>query len=84
MVSVIASKIRNRREYRELCDLFEMADSSGDGRVDLQEFLTVCKQYGIEVSQDEVSDFTSISVKGEVNTKMYLIVKINLCIGHQD
>ena len=69
MVSVIASKIRNQREYRELCDLFEMADSSGDGRVDLKEFLTACKQYGVEVTEDEISDFSSICVHGEVIKK---------------
>ena len=29
MVSVIAANIKNRREYRDLCDLFDKADSSG-------------------------------------------------------
>ena len=46
MVSVVAGSLRNRREYRVLCDLFDAADSSGDGRVSLAEFVAVCDHYG--------------------------------------
>lgn len=37
MVSVIASHMRNRREYKTLTELFDRADVSGDGAVSLEE-----------------------------------------------
>ena len=37
MVSVIASHMRNRREYKTLTELFDKADVSRDGAVSLEE-----------------------------------------------
>ena len=37
MVSVIASHMRNRREYKALTELFDKADVSRDGSVSLEE-----------------------------------------------
>ena len=67
MVSVIAANIKNRREYRTLCELFDKVDTSGDGRVDLEEFTKACKVYGIALSTEDVDGFKSIaSSNGEV------------------
>ena len=66
MVSVIASNIKNRREYRDLCDLFDRTDSSGDGRVTLAEFMAACNQCGVVITEEELSGFASIAKNGEV------------------
>ena len=66
MVSVIASNIKNRREYRDLCELFDRTDSSGDGRVSLTEFISACNHCGVIITEEEISGFASIAKNGEV------------------
>ena len=66
MVSVIATNLKNRREYRDLCDLFDKADSSGDGRVSLPEFMAACDHYGVNITEEDVEGFASIAKYGEV------------------
>ena len=66
MVSVIASNIKNRREYRTLCELFDKVDTSGDGRVDLEEFTKACKNHAVTLSKDDLDGFSSIASNGEV------------------
>ena len=66
MVSVIASNIKNRREYRDLCDLFDRTDSSGDGRLSLAEFMAACNHCGVTITEEELAGFASIAKNGEV------------------
>ena len=70
MVSVIASNIKNRREYRDLCELFDRTDSSGDGRVTLAEFMAACNQCGVIITEEELSGFASIAKNGEVTATL--------------
>ena len=52
-----------------LCELFDKADTSGDGKVSLEEFVTMCDQYGVKLMEEEVEEFTTLSNKsGEVNS----------------
>ena len=71
MVSVIASNIKNRREYRDLCDLFDRTDSSGDGRLSLAEFMAACNHCGVTITEEELAGFASIAKNGEVTVTRY-------------
>ena len=77
MVSVIATNIKNRREYRALCELFDRTDSSGDGRVTLDEFMTACKQYGVIITEEELAGFASVAKNGEVTRNCYTLIHID-------
>ena len=51
-----------------LCELFDNADTSGDGKVSLEEFVTMCELYGVKLHEEEVQDFTTLSDQnGEVS-----------------
>ena len=55
-----------------LRDLYDTTDTSGDGRVSLEEFVTMCDMYGVELQQEEVQDFTALSDQhGEVLSKLF-------------
>ena len=45
MVSVIASHMKSRREYKTLTELFDRADVSGDGAVTLEEVYIVLDDF---------------------------------------
>ena len=88
MVSVIASNIKNRREYRDLCDLFDRTDSSGDGRLSLAEFMAACNHCGVTITEEELAGFASIAKNGEVTVTRYHVeqkaISFSICVGHQD
>ena len=82
MVSVIAKNIRNRRQHRgesvtylghtiprgpALCELFDKTDTGGDGTISLKEYMAMCDEYGIELTDEHINDVKSISNEnGEV------------------
>ena len=66
MVSVIASHMRNRREYKTLTELFDKADVSGDGAVTMEEYLDVAKHFGIKLTEEELIGFMNIAKEGKV------------------
>ena len=76
MVSVIAKNIRNRRQHRgqsvtnlalstpsyaALCELFDKTDTGGDGTISLKEYMAMCDEYGIELTDEHINDVKSIS-----------------------
>ena len=80
MVSVIAKNLKDRRihkgknfhqtyllsriSFSALTDIFEKADTSNDGKITLDEYLELCRNYGIEHSDD---DFANIEAIAEAN-----------------
>ena len=55
-----------------LRELFDTADTSGDGKVSLEEFVTMCEMYGVKLHQEEVEDFAALSDQhGEVSGKPF-------------
>ena len=43
-----------------LCDLFVKADTDGDGRVSYQEFMAICNDYGVQLSETGKEELASI------------------------
>ena len=70
MVSVIATHMKNRREYKILTDLFDKADVSGDGAITMEEFVDVAKHFGIKLTDDELIGFVNIAKKGKVSPSL--------------
>ena len=83
MVSVIAKYIRNRRQHRgltsttthlaqteiisALCELFDKTDTGGDGTISMKEYVAMCDEYGIELTDEHYNLVKSIANEnGEV------------------
>lgn len=83
MVSVIAKYVRNRRQHKgsilptsnillhencvALCELFDKTDTGGDGTISIKEYIAMCDEYGIELTEEHLSVVRSISNEnGEV------------------
>lgn len=50
-----------------LCELFDKTDTGGDGTISLKEYMAMCDEYGIELTDEHINDVKSISNEnGEV------------------
>ena len=54
-----------------LCELFDKADTGGDGTISLEEYMVMCDEYGIELTEEHLKEVRSISNdNGEVKITM--------------
>ena len=44
-----------------LCELFDKADTGGDGTISLEEYMVMCDEYGIELNEEHLRDVRSIA-----------------------
>ena len=47
--------------FAALCELFDKTDTSGDGTISLKEYMAMCDEYGIELTDEHIQDVKSIS-----------------------
>jgi len=74
MVSVIAKNLNNRRRHKALCEIFDKADTSNDGTISLQEYISICNEYGYEVDDDDLEDIKLLcDAEGEVHKNDFIM-----------
>ena len=50
-----------------LCELFDKADTGGDGTISIAEYTAMCDEYGIELTEEHLEGVKAISnEQGEV------------------
>ena len=47
--------------FAALCELFDKTDTGGDGTISLKEYMAMCDEYGIELTDEHIQDVKSIS-----------------------
>ena len=53
-----------------LTELFVKADTTGDGKVSLEEFMAICTEYGIQLYEEGEQELATVfGIYGEVNIK---------------
>ena len=53
-----------------LCELFDKADTGGDGTISIPEYIAMCDEYGIEINEEHINSVKAIANEnGEVSTK---------------
>ena len=58
--------------FAALCELFDKTDTGGDGTISLKEYMAMCDEYGIELTDEHINDVKSISNDhGEVQNHSY-------------
>lgn len=73
MVSVIAKNLKDRRQHKALCDLFDKADVTKDGTISIQEYLAICEEYGVVVTPENIKDVEAIADEnGEVHRNDFI------------
>ena len=59
-----------------LCELFDKADTGGDGTISIQEYIAMCDEYGIAINEEHIQSVKAIANEnGEVKEQ---IIKIFL------
>ena len=50
-----------------LCELFDKADTGGDGTISIEEYTAMCDEYGIELTEEHLEGVRAIANEsGEV------------------
>ena len=63
-----------------MCELFDKADTGGDGTISLEEYMVMCDEYGIELNDEHLRDVRSIANdNGEVQSSL-LLTNANLSV----
>ena len=53
--------------FAALCELFDKADTGGDGTISIEEYVAMCDEYGIELTDDHMEGVRAIANEdGEV------------------
>ena len=56
--------------FSALCELFDKTDTGGDGTISLDEYMVMCDEYGIELTEDHLREVRSIANEnGEVRNE---------------
>ena len=65
-----------------LCELFDKADTGGDGTISLEEYMVMCDEYGIELTEEHLKEVRGISNEnGEVKRRIWCGQVLNLFSG---
>ena len=57
--------------FPALCELFDKADTGGDGTISIQEYIAMCDEYGVELTEEHLEGVKAIANDdGEVVIKM--------------
>ena len=61
-----------------LCELFDRADTGGDGTISMPEYMAMCEEYGIELTEEHIQTVKAIANdNGEVRDGPWFNVAIN-------
>merc|ERR1719334_2779767 len=73
MVSVIAKKLANKRQHQALCEVFDKADITRDGTISIAEYMALCEEYGVELSDKDIEAVKEIADEdGEVHKSDFI------------
>jgi len=73
MVSVIAKNIRNRRDHKTLCDIFDKVDLSGNGTISIAEYVRMCQSYGIHLCEEDLELVRALAnCEGEIQKNAFI------------
>ena len=62
--------------FSALCELFDKADTGGDGTISIPEYIAMCDEYGIAIDEDHINSIKAIANEnGEVSTIQADIIK---------
>ena len=61
--------------FSALCELFDKADTGGDGTISIEEYVAMCDEYGVELTEEHLDGVRAIAnANGEVvQFKLYHI-----------
>ena len=60
--------------FSALTEIFEKADTSNDGKITIEEYLQLCGNYGIEVSEDDQKNVEAIAdANGGVSKQDFIL-----------
>ena len=68
-VSVINDQASiNNFIHAALCELFDKADTGGDGTISIAEYVAMCDEYGVELTEEHLEEVRAIANdNGEVS-----------------
>ena len=70
--------------FPALCELFDKADTGGDGTISIQEYIAMCDEYGIELTEEHLEGVRAIANEdGEVKKKAKKYDP-TLCLGQEE
>ena len=56
--------------FLALCELFDKADTGGDGTISIPEYIAMCDEYGIDITDEHIESVKAIANEnGEVRNK---------------
>ena len=44
-----------------MCELFDKADTGGDGTISIPEYMAMCEEYGIELTEEHIQTVKAIA-----------------------
>ena len=47
--------------FPALCELFDKADTGGDGTISIQEYIAMCDEYGVELTEEHLEGVRAIA-----------------------
>ena len=57
--------------FSALCELFDKADTGGDGTISIPEYIAMCDEYGIDITDEHIDSVKAIANEnGEVRNKI--------------
>lgn len=61
-------------ENKALCDVFDKADVTRDGTISIAEYVTLCQEYGIELTDDDLQTVEGLAdADGEVHKADFIL-----------
>ena len=71
--------------FPALCELFDKADTGGDGTISIQEYIAMCEEYGIELTEEHLEEVRSIANEdGEVKKEKKISNNPALYLGQKE
>ena len=62
--------------FSALCELFDKADTGGDGTISIEEYIAMCDEYGIAINDEHIQSVKAISNEnGEVFFSQNKVIK---------
>ena len=67
-----------------LCDVFDKADITRDGTISIAEYMALCEEYGVELSEEDIKAVEEIAdTDGEVDFLSFLVLIESKTFLHQ-
>ena len=79
LISMLIDCFRNRetaKNYIALTEIFNRADVSKDGKISIEEYVDICREYGIEVAENELQNVKRLANKNGKMSKNDFIMYV--------